>query len=147
MPVAAVFPSVPWFDAVRRIFNADESYRGAGGGRCDCVAGLRIGDAAFVLAFEGLECARAAQVEEAALEDVDFYLEMPADKWREMIANIAEHGAADLRHTLNTLDLALDEGLAKSRHGDQYREDLFFRYNQTLQFFFDASARVKTRFA
>ena len=147
MPAAAAFPSVPWFDAVRRVFNADESYRGAGGGRCDCVAGLRIGDAVFVLTFEGLECARAAQVEAAALEAVDFYLEMSAEKWREMIANIAEHGAADLHHTLNTLDLTLDDGLAKSRHGDQYREDLFFRYNQTLQFFFNASARVKTRFA
>ena len=147
MPAAAAFPSVPWFDAVRRVFNADESYRGAGGGRCDCVAGLRIGDAVFVLTFEGLECARAAQVEAAALEAVDFYLEMSAEKWREMIANIAEHGAADLHHTLNTLDLTLDDGLAKSCHGDQYREDLFFRYNQTLQFFFNASARVKTRFA
>ena len=147
MQAAALFPSVPWFDAVRGVFNADESYRSAGGGRCDCVAGLQIGDAVFVLTFEGLECAEAAQAESAALDAVDFYLDMPAEQWREMIANIAEHGAADLHHTLNTLDLALDDGLAKSRHGDQYREDLFFRYNQTLQFFFDASARVKTRFA
>ena len=147
MAPALVFPSVGWFDAVRGVFNADERYRGAGGGRCDCVAGLRIGTAVFVLTFEGFECVRATAADEAALEAVDFYLTMPAGDWRAMIANIAAHGGADLHHTLNTLDLAREEGLATSRHGDQYREDLFFRYNQTLQFFFDASARVQTRFA
>lgn len=31
-------------------------------------------------------------------------------------------------------------------HGDQYREDLFFRYNQSMQYFFDASARVATEY-
>ena len=72
---------------------------------------------------------------------------MAADEWREMVANIAENGAADLSHTLNTLDLDRADGLATSRHGDQVREDLFFRYNQTLQFFFDASASVDTEFA
>ena len=64
----------------------------------------------------------------------------------EMVENIAQHGRADLHHTLNTLDLDREDGLAHSVHGDQYREDLFFRYNQTLQYFFDASARVKTEF-
>ena len=147
MAQALVFPSVGWFDAVRGVFNADERYRGAGGGRCDCVAGLRIGAAVFVLTFEGFECVRATAADEAALEAVDFYLTMPAGDWRAMIANIAAHDGADLHHTLNTLDLAREDGLATSRHGDQYREDLFFRYNQTLQFFFDASARVQTRFA
>ena len=54
--------------------------------------------------------------------------------------------APTLSYTLNTLDLDREEGLSTSVHGDQYREDLFFRYNQTLQFFFDASARIKTAF-
>ena len=144
MAKALAFPSVGWFDAVRAVFNSDERYRGAGGGRCDCVVGLKIGEAVFVLAFEGVECVSAAAADDAALVDVDFFLAMSAEDWREMIANIAENDGADLHHTLNTLDLARDEGLAASRHGDQFREDLFFRYNQTLQFFFDASARVKT---
>ena len=38
----------------------------------------------------------------------------------------------------------LENGLAHSATGDQYRQDLFFRYNQTFQFFFDASARIET---
>jgi len=28
----AAFPSVQWFEAVRAVFNADESYQGGGGG-------------------------------------------------------------------------------------------------------------------
>lgn len=143
----ASFPSVYWFDEVRAVFNGDESYRGAGGGQCNCVAGMKVGDRVFVLTFEGFECSKAAEADDAALDDVDFYLDMAPDDWRDMVQNIAENGHADLHHTLNTLDLDRDEGLATSHHGDQYREDLFFRYNQTLQFFFDASARVDTEFA
>ncbi len=63
-----------------------------------------------------------------------------------MIRDIAENDGATLHYTLNTLDLDREEGLSRSVHGDQYREDLFFRYNQTIQFFFDASARVKSTF-
>ena len=141
------FPSVRWFDAVRDVFNRDEAYRGAGGGYCNCVAGMKIGKEVFVLTFDGQECVSAQKANLAALDDVDFYLDMARAEWREMIANIRDNGHADLRHTLNTLDLDREHGLATSRHGDQYREDLFFRYNQTLQFFFDASARIKTEFA
>ena len=64
----------------------------------------------------------------------------------EMIENIKDNGHADLRHTLNTIDLEAEDGLARSHHDDQYREDLFFRYNQTLQYFFDGSSRIDTRF-
>ena len=144
---SARFPSVDWFDEVRRVFNGEDKYRGAGGGQCNCLAGMKIGDDVFVLTFEGVECSCAVKADETALDDVDFYLDMAPAGWREMIANIRANDGADLHHTLNTLDLDLEEGLATSHHGDQYREDLFFRYNQTLQFFFDASARVKTEFA
>ena len=108
---------------------------------------MKIGDDIFVLTFEGIECSRAVVADEAALDDVDFYLDMPRGDWLEMVKNIAANGSADLHHTLNTLDLDREDGLAMSHHGDQYREDLFFRYNQTLQFFFNASARVKSEFA
>lgn len=142
----ADFPSVPWFDQVREIFNTDDRYRGAGGGHCNCLAGMKVGDDVFLLTFEGLQCSRAEAADDKALDDVDFYLDMSKEDWRDMVENIAANGHADLHHTLNTLDLNREDGLATSHHGDQYREDLFFRYNQTLQFFFDASARVKTQF-
>ena len=143
----AVFPSVDWFDEVRSLFNDDDRYRGAGGGYCNCVAGFKIAGRVFVLTFDGVECSAATEADEGSLDDVDFYLEMPMQDWRDMVANIAANNGADLHHTLNTLDLDRADGLATSKHGDQVREDLFFRYNQTLQFFFDASARVETEFS
>jgi hypothetical protein len=39
-----------------------------------------------------------------------------------------------------------EDGFARSATDDQYRLDMFFRYNQTLQFFFDASSKVETEF-
>lgn len=141
-----IFPSVEWFDVVREVFNGDKSYRGAGGGTCDATVGIKAGQQVFLLVFDGFECTEAREVDEIALEGTDFYLEMNLDDWYEMFANIKEHGAATLNYTLNTLDLERDEGLALSKSGDQYRQDLFFRYNQTFQYFFDASARVETVF-
>lgn len=143
----AKFPSVAWFDAVRNVFNNDETYQGAGGGQCNCRAGIRVGERNFLLVFEGLECSEAAEVDDADLATMDFYLEMPAADWQLVIEDIAKNESASLDYTLNTLDLDREDGLCRSTHNDQYREDLFFRYNQTFQFFFDASARVKTKFA
>ena len=140
------FPSLEWFDEVREVFNANEEYHGAGGGACDTTFGVKIGDEIFQLTMEGLECTSASRIDEADLKNVDFYLEMDPEEWHGMIANIKDNDGANLNWTLNTLDLDRDERLAKSVTGDQYREDLFFRYNQTLQFFFDASARIETEF-
>ena len=142
----AVFPSVEWFDAVRAVFNGDDAYQRAGGGSCDANVGIMVGEKVYLLVFEGRECEEAREISEDELEDADFYLDMGHQDWRDMLVNIAENGGADLDNTLNTLDLDLDDGLAQSKNGDQYRQDLFFRYNQTFQYFFDASARIETEF-
>ena len=142
----AEFPSVAWFKAVSKVFNTDETYRGAGGGQCHCQAGIKVGDRVFLLVFEGFECSEVREVDVAALDPVDFYLDMQLEDWQAMVRDIAENGMASLHYTLNTLDLNRESGLSHSVHNDQYREDLFFRYNQTFQFLFDASARVKTTF-
>ena len=142
----AKFPSAAWFDAVGKSFNADDAFQGAGGGQCDCSMGVKVGREVYLVTFEGFECSATAKGRESDLGDVDFYLEMPLADWRGMVRDIAANNGATLHYTLNTLDLDRPEGLSHSKHGDQYREDLFFRYNQTIQFFFDASARVKTTF-
>ena len=140
------FPSVQWFEAVSQIFNTDDRFRGGGGGMCNALVGVRVGPRNFLVTFEGFECSQAQDAQERDLAAADFILEMEPSTWREMIENIKSNGHADLHHTLNTLDLDREGGISHSIHGDQYREDLFFRYNQTLQYFFDASARVETRF-
>ncbi len=140
------FPSIEWLKAVREVFNSTDSYRGAGSGRCDCIVGLKVNGAVYILEFEGFGCTSVDKATESDLANADFYLDMPYDLWRSMLANISDNGHAVGEFTLNTLDLGIEEGIAHSKHEDQYRQDLFVRYNQTMQFFFDASHRIKTAF-
>jgi len=142
----AKFPSSEWFASVAAVFNSDERYQGAGGGQCFCRFGVKSGAQIAVVTMDGRTCAGAELVDESGLADVDFYLDMAPEEWTAMLKDIAANGHATLDQTLNTLDLNRDDGLSRSMHGDQYREDLFFRYNQSLQFLFDASARVATEF-
>lgn len=138
------FPSVEWFEALKELVNGDEAYRRIG--TCDARVGISIPDRQkhYLLTFEAFECLGAREVTQAEAEDADFYLEMPYEGWKEMLRNIKEHGGADLQHTLNTLDLNDPQGLARSRDG--YRRDLFYRFNESFQYFFDASHRLDTRF-
>ncbi len=62
-----------------------------------------------------------------------------------MLENIKQNGAADLQHTLNTIDLNTPGSFARSFDG--YRLDAFHRFNQSLQHFFDSSAKIDTQFA
>ena len=140
------FPSVEWFEQVRQIFNDDESYQEAGGGMCDATVGIKVASQAYIIVFEGEECSDVREVAEPDLEEADFYLDMATDEWEAMLRNIKDNGSADLDYTLNTLDMGRLDGLALTMNGDQYRQDFFYRYNQTFQYFFDASARVDTEF-
>jgi hypothetical protein len=138
------FPSEKWFDAVRQVYNSDSSLHSGGGGACHTRAGLSIGAQHYLIEFDGIECSDVKLVDLADLEDSDFIIRMSTDLWSEMILNIQTHGKADLDYTLNSLDLSQDDGIAYSPVDDQYRQDLFYRYNQNFQDFFDASARVQT---
>ena len=140
------FPSVQWFQQVRDIFNSDASYQRAGGGLCDATMGIKVATQAYMVVFEGMECSDVLEVAEADLTAADFYLDMPYSEWEGMLRNIKENDGAGLEHTLNTLDMNKEDGLALTMNGDQYREDFFYRYNQTFQYFFDASARLDTQF-
>ena len=141
-----VFPSSEWFRAVRDVYNSDSSLHSGGGGACDTTAGLKVGDRNFILVFEGLECADVRPADDEEMNGADFIIEMPEAMWIEMVANVQAHGRADLDHTLNSIDLQQEDSIAYSPVDDQYRQDLFYRYNQNFQDFFDASARVATTF-
>jgi hypothetical protein len=140
----ASFPSVEWFNAIREIVNNDPEYKHIG--TADAAVGIKIPDLekSYLLTFEAFEVSDVREVPAAEAENTDFWLEMPYMKWKEMIENIKRNGKADLHHTLNTLDIEDPDGLARSHDG--YRRDLFYRFNQTFQYFFDVSARVDTTF-
>ncbi len=55
-----------------------------------------------------------------------------------MLDEIERNGRPVLRHTLNSLVLIGDELWLESK--DQLREDKFYRYNQSLQEFFNLAA-------
>jgi hypothetical protein len=137
------FPSVEWFTAIKDIVNADPAFRQLG--TVDAVVGVKVEHKIYELTFEAFECTGVREVGENDLRDMDFWLEQSYDQWKDMISNIKTHGAADLSHTLNTIDLNIPEGLARSHDG--YRRDAFYRFNQSIQDFFNASAKIDTQFA
>ena len=137
------FPSVEWFEAVRDLVNNDEAYRRLG--TVDARVGIKVGDTLLEVDFEAFECAGVKEISEDDLRDLDFWLEQSPEQWKDMLEDIKENGAAGLGFTLNTLDLNLPEGFAKSHDG--YRRDAFYRFNQSLQHFFDSSAKIETEFA
>lgn len=138
-----VFPSVEWFNAVKDIVNNDPAFRQLG--TVDTTAGVKVGNKIYQLTFEAFECTGVREASANDLRDMDFWLEQSYDQWKDMLENIKQHGAADLAHTLNTIDLSMPEGFARSHDG--YRRDAFYRFNQSIQDFFNASAKIDTQFA
>jgi hypothetical protein len=139
----ATFPSVEWFNAIKDIVNNDPDFRQLG--TVDSVIGVKVGNKIYELTFEAFECTNVREAREQDLRDMDFWLEQPYDKWQEMLQNIKANGHADLTHTLNTIDLSMPEGFARSHDG--YRRDAFYRFNQSIQDFFNAAAKIDTKFA
>lgn len=138
-----LFPSLEWFEAVRESANSDSQFTSQGS--INCRMGIKVGDAAFAIAFEGFECAAVESISDNELRDIDFYIDMSPDDWKEMLDNIAANGGSDSAHTLNTLDLTMPSGCVKSHN--ELRRTAFFQYHLSLQAFFDASAKVQTIFA
>ena len=140
----ATFPSVDWFNAIKEIVNTDEGYKRLG--TCDAEVGIKIPDLQkyYKITFEAFEVANVQEVAERETEDADFWLESPYARWKELIENIKANGKADLHHTLNTIDLEDPDGFARSNDG--YRRDAFYRFNQTFQYFFDASVQIDPSF-
>ena len=139
-----IFPSVEWFQSLQELVNNDPEYRRIGS--VDATMGVKVGEKVFVITFEAFECSEVKEGTEYDLIDADFFLEMGVDEWHDLVTNTKENDGADLRHTLNTLDLMIAGGISKNATGDQFRADIFFRVNQSLQHFFDSSAKLETVF-
>lgn len=141
---ALVFPSLEWFEAVQALVNEDTEFRTLGS--IDTKMGVKSGSDIFVITFQAFKCMEVTTGTDDDLFELDFYLDMPPETWQEMLANIKANGVADHQHTLNTLDLRLPDGLSTNATGDQFKADMFFRYNESLQQFFNLSSRLNTVF-
>ncbi len=149
MPEELTFPSEDWFARLAAFMSADESsFRRLG--PIDCTMVVKVdgpdGTALFEVTFRAFEVKsirRLERIEDAAPEH--FVIEATFDTWREMIENIHAHGDPDLAHTLNYLTFPDDPMVVGGP--DQLQIDAFYRYNQSLQRFFNGAARVATRYA
>jgi hypothetical protein len=141
------FPSVQWFEAVQREADSEaDTFRRMGFCDATMLLELRSGDDSrrFELAFEDYGMTSARELGEDEAGEAHFGLAADDAVWREMIENIHSNGEADLEHTLNRLQLP---GTVELVAKDQQNADLFYRYNQTFQEFFNLSSRVSTEFA
>ena len=152
--MSAIFPSAGWFRRLtHRMAAQPEKYRKLGAMDLTLVPRVTFPDGhseLYSLAFEGHSCRAVEQLPgpEAVHGQHPVILEGDYAAWKEMVENIRQHGHADLNHTLNYLTLPdwplrlvpVDEGEG------QLDVDRFYRYNQTLQEFFDEAAALETLF-
>jgi hypothetical protein len=145
------FPSVGWFRALADAMNRNRA-RQEQLGYVDCVAEFRVLDGgpagkpvAYQVTFEEFEATDVREVTEADEDRTDFALDATFATWRAMIESIAAgNGRPALDQTLNRLSHM--GAPIRLRSNDQLRKDMYFRFNQSLQEFFNASAGFRTVF-
>lgn len=143
------FPSTQWFEALARRMEQEEAvYRELGSIECTMVVKVDApsGTHLYEIAFEGFtvrSVRELTRLADAAPEH--FVIEASLDTWREMIDNIRANAGPDLTHTLNYLTFPDDP--MRVTGPDQLEIDAFYRYNQSLQRFFNGAAAIPTAFA
>ncbi|MCC6766258.1 MAG: hypothetical protein IT293_16480 [Deltaproteobacteria bacterium] len=149
MTDTTLFPSTQWFEALARRMDQDEAgYRELGPLECTMVVQVEApaGTQLYEVGFDGFKTSsvrKLANLKEATSEH--FVLEASLETWREMIENIRANAGPDLTHTLNYLTFPDDP--MRVSGPDQLEVDAFYRYNQSLQRFFNGAAEVPTAFA
>ena len=147
------FPSVGWFEALRQATLAhQEQHPALGSVDLTLVPTITFPDGRverYALVFAAHDGVAVSQVASAAeLVGPRVIIEGNYAVWREMVENIRAHGGADLQHTLNYLTL-LDWPLRVSSDAEHDQCDVhrFYRFQDSLQEFFDEAAAVATEFA
>jgi hypothetical protein len=140
--MALTFPSVEWFQALADIANEDERFKKYG--RMNADVGFKIGDKAYNVTFDVLTVTDIREIAQVELIHADFVIDIPTDRWQGMLEDIKANGLATSDWTLNTLDLVLDEPIHANLADDGFAADKFFRYNPSLQRFFDNASQIDT---
>ncbi len=89
------------------------------------------------LVFEGISCDGVSSAAEGEEEAADCWLEGDLSAWQTMFDDIFENGKATGRQTVNSLTMIGDD--LQVRGADPLGIDKFFRFNQTMQWFFDGA--------
>jgi hypothetical protein len=145
------FPSLAWFQELARLMNENEAaFKRVG--YADVAWAVEVLPSEpgghprrFHLVFEEYSCTAVAEIDPDVDPDVAFTMQATFDTWKEMILNIQANNGPDLEHTLNRLAL-LDDPIYIAAP-DFLSRDLFARFGQTYQLFFNGAVHVSTQFA
>jgi hypothetical protein len=141
MPIR--FPSVSFFEALREEMRAAQE-RFSRLGFFDTTFAVRVlderGAPLFegVLGFEVFDCRMVREGMDGIAPD--FVLEGPLHAWREMLDAVHRLGAADAAHSINTLTHFGE--VLQVRYDDPDGHDKLYRFAESIQKFFDLSARI-----
>jgi len=137
------FPSIEFFAELRERVNADpDRFRRLGTVDMTLVVKIDYSDMSecYEVVFSGYRCVSVRKLPSAAsIARGSIVVSGPYAAWREMVDNILANGQADLEHSLNTLTL-LDTPMRVDAD-NQLDTDLFYRYQQNLQEFFDGAGQ------
>ena len=97
-----------------------------------------------MLAFEVFDCREVTEVSGFDLTAIDFVLKGDLSAWVEMLENIRQHNGAGVTHSLNTLT-HFGERLTVL-YDDPDNRDKFFRFQESLQEFFDLASKLEIEF-
>jgi len=145
------FPDSGWFEALARLMNANRA-RQEQLGYIDCSTVFTVTDGSadhlarhFQVSFEEFSAVAVREVDAVAAREADFALEASLATWRAMIESIAAgDGRPALDQTLNYLShMGTPLTLVAA---DPLKSDLYYRYNQSLQEFVNASCAFNTEF-
>lgn len=145
----ANFPAPEWFLALGRLMAANgELFRRLG--YVETRFAVRVMpaedgagiDEAAGLVMEGHELTRAVRLTPGQIEDFDpdFIICGRRPVWDRMLEQIARDGRPELRQTLSSLVLLGEDLWLESI--DQLREDKFYRFNQSLQEYFNLASQM-----
>ncbi len=151
-PAAAVpFPSLAWFRRLADAMNGSRA-RQEQLGYVDCTVAFTVVDGpggspwSALVTFEEFSVTDVRVAGAGDAGRADFALEAELAAWRAMIESVAAgHGRPALEQSLNRLShMGTPFRLVAD---DPLKADLYFRYNQSLQEFVNASAAFTTVFA
>ena len=144
------FPSLEWFQELVRLMNENDApYRRLGYADVTWAIEMQPSEPdqstrLFVFEFEEYSCKSVKACDPDSQPDVGFVMRATLGTWEEMVRNIQENQGPDLQHTLNFLTLPDDPIYIDAP--DFLSRDLFARYGQTFQLFFNGAIQVPTSF-
>jgi hypothetical protein len=133
------FPSLEFFQSLKDQLSADpECSKAVDPSEAYC--GFLIGDALYVVEFDGREC--VAVVHGGNLLDLDFVLAAPKEIWSKAVAAIVDGGASGD----SSLERLIDQGALEIRSEMDDGQELGRAALGFLQVFFDQARHLDVKF-